>query len=230
MADFRTHAAFGVGLGIVSATVAASFGLVSGPTILVPIFLAAAIGAVAPDIDSDSGVPFHVAFGALSIVSGGFILSSRLAVGAPWAEAAGFGVGASLVVWFVAGGMFKQLTIHRGMAHSLPAAFLSGLVVFFAAGKLSFGEVDGFLLGTSAMAGYLVHLVLDEVYAAVDFEGKRFFPSRALGTSLKLSSASRVATVATYLCIGVLLYGNIPHLLSLAEGIVERIPPQESVR
>ncbi|NTW30311.1 MAG: hypothetical protein HGB34_02945 [Candidatus Moranbacteria bacterium] len=223
MADFRTHAAFGVGLGAILAVASGTLGLLSGPTLLVPVFLCAALGALAPDIDSDSGVPFHVTFGALSIVSGGFVLSSCLASGVPVVESGLYSIGAAAAVWIVAGGVFKRLTNHRGMAHSLPAAFLAGLLVFFAAGCLSYGDSDAFLLGTAVSFGYLVHLVLDEVYAAVDFHGRRIMPSGSLGSALKISSSSRFATGAVYLGIVMLLAGNVTRLLSLARAFWETV-------
>jgi len=172
MADFRTHAAFGVGLGIGLATIAGALGLVSGPILLIPIFLVASLGAMAPDIDSDSGVPFHVTFGALSLVSAGFVFSSLSRHGYGMFEAVPYALGMAVFVWVIVGTLFKKWTKHRGMAHSLPAAVLAGLLVFFVAGRLSFSDADAFLLGVSAIFGYLVHLVLDELYAAVDFEGR----------------------------------------------------------
>ncbi|NTW15270.1 MAG: hypothetical protein HGA38_02745 [Candidatus Moranbacteria bacterium] len=219
MADFRTHAAFGVGLGAAVSAVAATLGLVSGPMILVPLFFVAALGAMAPDIDSDSGVPFHVAFGALSIIAGGAVWSAQVSEGVVWNEAALFGVGTAAAVWIVVGGIFKRLTTHRGMAHSLPAALLAGLSVFFVGGTLSYGEGDAFLLGTAALLGYLAHLVLDEAYAAVDFSGHRFLPSRSLGSALKLASSSWIATVTVYLGIVSLLLGNVSRLFSLTKGL-----------
>ncbi len=223
MADFRTHAAFGAGLGVGLAVIAGALGLVSGPTLLAPVFLVAALGAMAPDIDSDSGVPFHVTFGMLSLVSAGFTFSSLSRHGALVLDAGLWALGVAVAVFAAGGGIFKKWTKHRGMAHSIPAAVLAGLLVFFVAGRLSFGDADAFLLGVSATLGYLVHLVLDELYAAIDFEGKRFAPSRTLGSSLKFSSSSRVATVLVYGTIILLATRNVSRFASLARELWNRM-------
>lgn len=223
MADFRTHAAFGVALGAILLIVAGALGLASGPGTLVSAFLVAALGAMAPDLDSDSGVPFHVTFGALSIVSGGFVFSSFLSDGRTLLFSAGVAIGAALLVRIVGGRLFRKWTRHRGMAHSLPAALLAGLLAFSVAGRLAWGDADAFLLGIAASVGYLIHLVLDEVYAAVDFEGKRFRPSRALGSALKLFSSSALANSIAYLGIAALFFGNLGRLSSLAGEFLERV-------
>lgn len=223
MADFRTHAAFGVGLGVLLSTVAGGLGLVSGATLLVPVFLSAAIGAMAPDIDSDSGAPFHVTFGALSIVSAGFAYASLSASGSSILSSIAVALGAAVFVWVVLGALFKKWTKHRGMAHSVPSAVLAGLLVFAVSGWLGFGDADAFLLGVAATLGYLVHLVLDEVYAAVDFEGKRLAPSRALGSSLKVTSSSRFATILSYGAIFLLVVGNVSRLVLLARDLWNRM-------
>lgn len=223
MADFRTHAAFGVALGIVLALVAGFIGLVSGPGTLAAVFLLAALGAMAPDIDSDSGVPFHVTFGALSLVAGGFLFSSFLSHGRGFPFALSVSAASAAAVWTVGGGMFKKFTKHRGMAHSLPAAVLAGLLAFTVAGRLSWGDGDAFLLGVSATAGYLLHLLLDELYAAVDFEGKRFRPSRSLGSALKLFSSSGFANAVAYLGIVALLSGNVSRLLWLSDAFLANL-------
>jgi membrane-bound metal-dependent hydrolase YbcI (DUF457 family) len=223
MADFRTHAAFGVGLGVLLAVMAGVFELSSVPSMLVLVFLAAALGAMAPDIDSDSGVPFHVTFGALSIVSAGFAYLSLFSRGYGTPESGFFALGVAVFIWAILGTLFKKWTKHRGMAHSLPAAVLAGLLVFFVAGRLSFGDADTFLLGVSATLGYVVHLILDELYAVVDFEGKRFVSSRSLGSALKLSSSSRFATVITYIAIILLTLSNASRLVSLARDLWNRI-------
>src|SRR5437868_5398977 len=80
--------------------------------------------------------------------------------------------GVALFVWGIVGTIFKRVTHHRGMAHSIPAAVLAGLATFFAASHFYFSDQDAFLLGVAVLAGYVVHLILDEIYAGVNFHGK----------------------------------------------------------
>jgi len=220
MADFKTHVSFGIALGILGAIGIVATSIADGPGLLVTAFAVATLGSVLPDIDSDSGVPFHVTFGALSLVSGAlaFLLFSRQ-VSVGWQGAALRSLGLTAFVWIVVGAIFRRITRHRGMAHSIPAAFLSGLATFFLASRYSFGDADAFILGTAITAGYLVHLILDEVYAVVNFHGRPFRPSTALGSALKLFSDSMPVNVAVYGAIAFLLAGNVSRFMSLATSL-----------
>lgn len=224
MADFRTHASFGVALGVVSTIgiVALAFSQEFG--FLVAIFLAAALGSVLPDIDSDSGVPFHVTFGAFSLVVGVLVfLELSHSESYSWGMDLFWSVVAIAFVWAGVGSIFKRFTKHRGMAHSIPAALLFGLSVFFLAVHFSWSDVNSFLLALSGMAGYLVHLILDEVYAAVNFEGKSLGPKRSFGSALKFFSHSRGINIVMYGIIMFLLMGNWDRLFGLAIGLWEGI-------
>ncbi len=220
MADFRTHASFGVALGVVSAIGVVTLAFSHEFGFLVAIFLAAALGSVLPDIDSDSGVPFHITFGALSLVVGSLVFLDLSRSGSySWGMVLFWSVAALAFIWLVVGAVFKRFTKHRGMAHSIPAALLFGLSVFFLATHFSWSDVDSFLLAISGMAGYLVHLILDEVYAAVNFEGKSLGPKRSFGSALKFFSHSKSINIAMYGIIMFLLMGNWDRLLNLALGV-----------
>ncbi|MEI7749987.1 MAG: metal-dependent hydrolase [Candidatus Moraniibacteriota bacterium] len=220
MADFRTHVSFGIALGILGAIGIITTSISDGPGLLVATFALATLGSVLPDIDSDSGVPFHVTFGALSLVSGVLaFLSFFRQASLGWQGAVLRALGVTAFVWIVVGAIFQRITRHRGMAHSIPAALLSGLVTFFLASRYSFGDADAFILGTAITAGYLVHLILDEVYAVVNFHGKPFRPSIALGSALKLFSDSMPVNIAVYGAIAFLLAGNVSRLMSLATSL-----------
>ena len=106
------------------------------------------------------------------------------------------------------------------MAHSIPAAFLSGLFVFSLAVRMSFDEWHAFLLGIAMVAGYLLHLLLDEVYAAVNFHGTPFVPNAAFGSALKLFSGSRSINIFVYGAIAFFLAGNGEHLFRLSERLL----------
>ncbi|HWQ60606.1 MAG TPA: metal-dependent hydrolase [Candidatus Fimivivens sp.] len=220
MADFKTHASFGIALGILGVIGTVTAAIADGPGILVALFAAATLGSVLPDIDSDSGVPFHVTFGSLSLVSGALVfLSFSKDPSIGWQGAALRALGVTAFVWIVVGAIFRRFTRHRGMAHSIPGALLSGLATFFLASRYSFGDADAFLLGTAITAGYLVHLILDELWAAVNFHGKPFHPNAALGSALKLFSDSMPVNVAVYGAILFLLAGNVTRFVSLATSL-----------
>ena len=64
--------------------------------------------------------------------------------------------------------IFRHMTVHRGMFHSIPAMFVAGLIAFLAY-RHPVMELRAYL-AIGVMVGFLSHLVLDEL-CAVDFRG-----------------------------------------------------------
>lgn len=216
MASFRTHFSSGIVLGVLGIFLMLGFSIAGGAGFFISLFVAAVAGALAPDMDSDSGVPFHVVFGSLSAILGSVALliaireyegDMRYAVGLPLVVV--------VLVWGIVGTIFKRFTRHRGMAHSIPAAVLAGLISFSLSGTVGFDEWTSFLIGIACMAGYLLHLILDELYAAVNFHGASFFPNKAFGSALKFISHDRSITLALYGSIFFLLVGNVARFETL---------------
>lgn len=216
MASFRAHFSFGIILGVAAVAAAVSFALSDDPGFFTALFIAAVIGGILPDMDSDSGVPFHVTFGTLSTIAGILVFLSA------WKDAPDdyqrlilWPAGTAFVAWVIVGSIFKRFTRHRGMAHSLPAALLAGLCSFLVTQKFGFSDTEAFLLSLSLMLGYVGHLVLDELYAAVNFHGVPFVPNQAFGSALKLFSRDTFSNVVVYGLVGFLLLGNWPALSRL---------------
>lgn len=217
MASFRTHISLGVALGILGCIGALSLTLASGPGFAVMLFVAATLGSILPDMDSDSSIPFHVTFGALSIVAATLVgFSVHQNMPGDWLALAVWTLGTVLFVWIVLGKIFKRFTRHRGMAHSIPAALLAGLVLFFLASRLGFSDSESFLLGVAINAGYLSHLILDEIFAALNFHGKLFIPNKALGSALKFKSDHTLANLLVFGALVLLAAGNTSRLWHLA--------------
>lgn len=217
MASFRTHISFGIALGVLSVFLLASLALApSGWSYFVLVWLMVTVGAILPDMDSDSGVPFHVTFGSLSLVAGGVVFLAALEnFSGDFVKIIGLTAFAIGLVWGVFGSIFKRFTRHRGMAHSIPAAFLAGLLVFSISSRSDIDEWRAFLLGVAMVIGFLLHLVLDEVYAAVNFHGTPFVPNQALGSAIKFFSHSRNINILVYGLIAFFLAGNIDRFFSL---------------
>lgn len=218
MASFRSHISLGIASGVLGAFGLLSLAFFDGPSFLAVVFLSAVLGSVLPDMDSDSGIPYHVSFGSFSLVASVFAGSAvyhetpheglRVAL---WA------VGMFAFVYLIIGGIFKRFTRHRGMAHSLPAAFLTGLITFFLATHFLFSDMEAFILGVAMVIGYVGHLILDELYAAVNFHGTPFLPNKALGSALKIKSANLFVNLTVYGAILFLLAGNTGRFVNLAE-------------
>lgn len=224
MASFRTHFSFGILIGIAAIAVATSFALADGAGLFTALFVAAVIGGLMPDMDSDSGVPFHVTFGTLSciVASLAFLHEWRLAPG-EYQTATVHALIAGLFMWLIVGSIFKHFTRHRGMAHSIPAALLAGLVAFLLAYKYGFAQSEAFLLAMALTVGYIGHLVLDEVYAAVNFHGVPFIPNQAFGSALKLFSRDKAANALAYGTLLFLLAGNWSDLSHLAKDLLLKV-------
>ena len=221
MASFQTHLTFGVALGgaLVAATVGFSLVDVDASSLLI-LGLLTVIGALLPDIDSDSGIPFHVTFGALALMTGGIALFFAYAsTPEDLVRLAAYPLLTMFMMWVVIGGLFKKFTCHRGMAHSIPAALIAGLVLFSLARWVGIDEWLSFLYGVATALGYLSHLVLDELYAAVNFHGHFFVPNKALGSALKFFSHSRPTNVAVYGVLFCFLLGNGENVALLARRL-----------
>jgi membrane-bound metal-dependent hydrolase YbcI (DUF457 family) len=217
MASFKTHLTFGLALGIASIVLTLFFGLAPADwSLLALIGLMAVVGAILPDIDSDTGVPFHVTFGSLAITAGGLGLWYALKnFPGDYRWIAGLSLGAMFFVWVILGAVFKKLTHHRGMVHSIPAMAIAGMTIFSLAQFVGYREWDAFLLGLSMASGFSVHLILDEAFAAVNFNGRHFAPNKFLGSALKLKSNSAEANLTAYVILFFLSAYNFDALQGL---------------
>ncbi|HEX5271890.1 MAG TPA: metal-dependent hydrolase [Gemmataceae bacterium] len=200
MASYRGHLLFASALGAGYGALGVwqlSFG--RGPALL-----AAGLTAVAgllPDLDSASGVPQRVTSGLLGVVAPLLLLRLLIRDNAPLDETIVLVLLAYVVIRYGLSRLFKQLTVHRGMFHSLPAMFIAGLAVFL----LDHGSelaVRLYLAG-GVMLGFLSHLVLDEL-CSVDFMGMHL--KKSAGSALKLASKSWGATLTCYALLAALGY------------------------
>jgi hypothetical protein len=174
-----------------------------------PVFLGAgitAIGGLAPDLDSDSGVPIRELFGLAAVVIPVLVLKRIEAFYQgglfPFERTVVILGLLYLLIRFGLSTVFKHYTVHRGMFHSIPAMLIAGLVVYLP----YHGEQRlRYYLAGGMMLGFLSHLVLDEIYS-VDFSGAKIRLARSAGSAVKFWSKSSGATLATYLVLGALGY------------------------
>lgn len=155
MASFRSHVSLGIASGILGIVAFIFITTLDTPHLLLAVFVAAVLGSVLPDIDSDSGIPFHVSFGSFAIVAAVLVgMSAYQETPEDFPHILIWVVGAFGFVYIILGNIFKYFTRHRGMAHSLPAALLAGLSVFFAAAYFTFSDMEAFVLAVAMMTGY----------------------------------------------------------------------------
>lgn len=169
-----------------------------------------ALGGMLPDLDSDSGIPVRELFGLTGVLVP-LMLAHRL-------QARHFTpeqllvimAGAYLLVRFGLAELFRRISVHRGMFHSVPAMLIAGLAVFLLhrqPDRLIQGDElrERLYLAAGVMIGFLSHLVLDELFA-VNLMGVVPKFNQFAGSALKLWSKSWVATLTTYAILGVLGY------------------------
>jgi hypothetical protein len=156
------------------------------------------IGGILPDLDSDSGVPVRELFGLGAVVVP-FLMLRRLAnLELTFEEMVVVMAGIYLFVRYGLSEIFKRITVHRGIFHSVPAMAIAGLAVFLLYHSPNTQMRIYLALGT--MIGFLSHLVLDEL-CSVDFSGAAIHINQFAGSALKLYSHSWPVTVSTYLLL-----------------------------
>jgi membrane-bound metal-dependent hydrolase YbcI (DUF457 family) len=138
---------------------------------------------------------FAVAAGTLFTLEGRYSLSLLLAIA----------LLATIGVRYIVYALFASITEHRGLFHSLPAALLFGLAtisigIHLLHWKLGFAWLAaGFVSG-----GYLLHLLLDEIYS-VNFMGSTL--KKSFGSALTLfTRSSWLGYLLLYLAVGAGFY------------------------
>ncbi|MBF0271471.1 MAG: metal-dependent hydrolase [Magnetococcales bacterium] len=214
MAGFHTHLAVAAVSGGVGVTTLMVAGVVDPQTGLIG-FMGATIGGVLPDVDAEDSWPLDLAFTLFALLGSFFVMFSQ--VGA-------YSVAELTVLWMVSFlfiklavcEMFVRFTVHRGIFHSLPAGvFFAGLTALLLMRLFHQSERLAWLTGLFVLLGYLVHLLLDELYSL-----NLFGPggvSSSLGSAFKLSAPDGWATSAMYLAIFLVYYVTPGPLATLRE-------------
>ena len=181
MADFNTHvfgAATFVSLGATCATKLLDLTMPEG----LMLMMVGMVGGVLPDIDLRASQPSKALFSVLGVFAGLTWLFAHMAAFTGLELWLGT-ITVYLLVRFPMAYMFHRMTVHRGVLHSLIAAIMAGVLTCAVAyQKMHTSELQSWLLGLSMTWGYLVHLVLDEIYS-VDFTGVRI--RRSFGSAVK---------------------------------------------
>ena len=220
MAGFRMHISTSTLCGVGYGCVAVKF-LGHPPETAILAGGLTAVGGMLPDLDSDSGTPIREMFGlAASVIP--LLLYKRL-------ETAGLsheGILAAIVLIYLfvrygLSSLFRRVTVHRGMFHSIPCMLIFGLAVYLAYDSPL--HSTRILLGLGVMIGFLSHLVLDEIYS-VDFNGLRVHLKGSAGSAVKFFGPSFVATTVCYGILGALIF------LTYAELKAQNHPAAQSVQ
>ncbi len=215
MANFRTHlgvAAVGSGL-LASMCLAAE---VVSPQEVVLLSVVGTLGGILPDIDLDYSSPTKMMFTALGAVVAFLVMfrhAGRYSIIELWISWS-FAYG---VIRYLGWRLFADLTVHRGIFHSVAAALFFG----FASTTLSYYLFDcsqllSWVVGMFLFCGYIVHLGLDEIYS-VDFMNTRL--KRSFGTALKLVDYTNAKTSTMMGGAAVLMYLTTPSAAPFTQAL-----------
>ena len=184
MPGFQTHVTTSAVLGVGAAAVGYTAGLPL-TTCTVGAGLCT-IGGMLPDLDGDTGVPVRETVHLVAAVVPALMLGSLQAAGLDRESTVLALAGMYVLIRFVLADLFKRLTIHRGMWHSIPAALNIGLITLL----ICSGEdiVPRAFKAGAVMIGFLSHLILDEIWSLEIF---RFRVKESAGTALKFWMAKR---------------------------------------
>lgn len=202
MAGFRTHVTVSGALGVAYGGVAVQPLGFSTETAVLAAGLTT-VGGMLPDLDSQSGVPVREMFGLAAVVVPLTLVPRMVQQGVTQEGILAGLLFGYVVIRYGASRVFKWLTVHRGMFHSIPAMLVAGLVVYL--GYHTPYRPTRVLFAVGVMVGFFSHLLLDELYS-VDFQGVRVKLNQFAGTAVKFVSPSIPATATCYALLGVLTY------------------------
>src|ERR1022692_4881281 len=129
MANFQGHITTSAVLGVAVGAFGAWYFNYGWGTVFLATGLTT-IGGMLPDLDSDSGIPVRELFGLAGVIVP-LLLVHRLQRLDLTSEQLLVVLGAIyLGVRYGVAEIFRRITVHRGMYHSLPAMLIAGLAVF----------------------------------------------------------------------------------------------------
>jgi membrane-bound metal-dependent hydrolase YbcI (DUF457 family) len=212
MANFMTHALGATGAGVVAAGASlALFGL-NGLAFAGASLVAGFVGGLLPDIDHDEAIPIREVFSLVAAVVPAAAMPYLARKGLSTEATICFFAITYISIRFIGAEVFKRLTSHRGIFHSIPFVIVAGEVVAVALVEMS--AMERVIIGGAVSLGAFTHLALDELFA-VDFTGRRL--KKSFGTAIKLWSSDLLPTL---LCYGALLVATVALALSVLPGLL----------
>jgi hypothetical protein len=175
-----------------------------------------------PDLDSDSGTPLKESLAFGSAVVPMLMVDRWQQLGLAPASMALAGAATYLGIRFGVGYLLRRYTVHRGMFHSLPALAIVALLGYLVCASADL-NVRYFHSGALA-AGYLSHLVLDEIWS-LSLNRGRLKIKKSFGTALKIWGQSTWANVSTYAKLAVLAalaFGDPIVMARFQEDVVQK--------
>ena len=218
MANFRTHLGVGTVVAGLLATLALATAIVTANDVIA-VALAGVLGGVLPDIDLEESRASRLIF---------FFLGLFLSFCALFSNASGYSIVELWLIWlgiflgvrYGAQAIFHQFARHRGIFHSvLAGGFFLLVAVFIFKQLLGKDATVSWLAGLFLFVGYMVHLLLDELYG-VDFSDNRI--KRSFGTALKLFEYRNLKTSGLMAVAAAALFFLVPSVNSFMDDLRSR--------
>lgn len=215
MANFATHIGAGTVVSGALATITLAADVIA-PEQLIAVTLAGVLGSVLPDIDLKDSRASRALFSGLAVFFSFcvlFVNAGTYSIAELWL----LWLGSFLLVRYAAEALFHRFSYHRGIWHSITAAFfwwfLTAVVFHFIMGV---HEGVAWLAGGFMFIGYLTHLILDEMYS-VNLIGQRL--KRSFGSAMKLFDSRKPGDSATVAALAVILFLLAPPSKPFVDGI-----------
>ncbi len=181
-------------------------------------FGATIIGGILPDIDHDKSTPLKIMhFVFANMIS--FLVIYKNIEHLKILEMIFLWFGINLIIGIIFY-IFKKTTKHRGMIHSIPSAFLFWFITsFILYNFFNFDIKKSYLIGMFLFLGFIVHLLLDEIYS-VDITGRKI--KKSFGSALKICSKDKKVNLFVYslLFLSLLTLPQKIVFVSLLKGII----------
>lgn len=213
MANFKTHLSLAAAASAGAAAVAVNVQLINLTQAPWFVFLGI-VGGMLPDIDADNSKPTRLLFTLLGLMSASGTLQA-VKDHAVSDQALLFAAVAYLLVRYALFALFNGFTEHRGVFHSLLAAlFFALLITCISYYFLHWQVVSAWLNGVFLAIGFIVHLLLDELYS-VNLSNARM--KKSFGTALKLFRYNDIPASSLMLAGTLVLYHFVPSPMPLVK-------------
>lgn len=218
MASYATHIAVGTVASGALATLTLAANVIDHSS-LVAVTLAGVAGSILPDMDLRESRASRILFSGIAVFASFCVLfvgAARYSIAELWI----LWIGTFLFVRYGVHAIFHRFAVHRGIWHSvLAGVFWSFLTAIGYRYMLGFHEGVAWLGAGFMLVGYLVHLVLDEMYS-VDFLGNRLKTS--FGTALKVVDRRYPLQSGALACVTILVAFLTPSTSAFVEHITSR--------
>jgi len=205
MANFDTHLIVGATVSLIMSETLISMKILS-PNLASVAFFLGTLGSLMPDIDSNHSKSIRVSLSMISILITMLLISAKSKI----YSLIELFIMSIFILGFIRFGIIKFFRLtskHRGMFHSIPVAFIWGVLTAIISNMfIGLNSLISWIFGFMITIGYITHLILDELYS-VDLVNKKI--KKSFGTALKLfklkTNIDKMQTLLIYIILILLI-------------------------